>query len=193
MHARPVIGGVFIKMLADGELWKKWAAADTNKAGCWAPLPPAPRITEIIPTARTTPALWRYTTKTPAADWTKRDFDASSWLKGFGSFGTTGTPGAVVRTRWSSGDIWLRRTITLPEKPCPNLEFYVHHDEDVEIYVDGILAAKEGGFTTSYVPMDIRPAARSLLQPGAKVTLAVHCHQTVGGQNVDVALASVVN
>jgi hypothetical protein len=31
------------------------------------------------------------------------------------------------------------------------------------------------------------------MQPGAKIALAVHCHQTTGGQNVDVALASVAN
>ena len=40
-----------------------------------------------------------------------------------------------------------------------------------------------------YEPMDISPEARHLLQPGAKITLAVHCHQTTGGQGVDVGLA----
>jgi hypothetical protein len=79
----------------------------------------------------------------------------------------------------------------MPATPYPNLEFYVHHDEDVEIYVDGILAAGESGFTTSYVPMEIRAPALALLHPGATVVLAVHCHQTVGGQNVDVSLANV--
>lgn len=193
MHARPVIGGVFIKMLADRELWKKWAAMDTNKVGGWALLPEPPKITEIVPTARKAASLWRYTIQKPSAGWVEPAFDDSAWSEGYGSFGTAGTPGAVVRTRWSSGDIWLRRQITLPNTPYANLEFYVHHDEDIEIYVDGILAATESGFTTDYVPMEIRPRARALLRPGAKVTLAVHCHQTVGGQNVDVAIANVVN
>ena len=48
MHARPVIGGIFIKMLADRELWKKWAGRDTNKVANWAPLPEPPKITEIV-------------------------------------------------------------------------------------------------------------------------------------------------
>jgi len=40
MHSRPVIGGLFIKMLYDKDVWKKWAMRDRTKAnGPWAPLP----------------------------------------------------------------------------------------------------------------------------------------------------------
>jgi len=155
-------------------------------------LPEPPKITEVVPTARKMAAIWRYTTEKPAQGWTAPDFNAATWKQGPGSFGTAGTPGAVVHTRWDTDDIWLRRQVTLPATDLSHLEFYVHHDEDVEIYVNGILAAAEAGFTTGYVPMDIRPGARALLQPGAHVTLAVHCHQTVGGQNVDVGLANVM-
>jgi hypothetical protein len=193
MHARPVIGGIFIKMLADRALWSKWAGADKTKVGGWAPLPEPPKIVEVIPTAQKTAPLWRYTTLKPAADWTNAKFDASAWKEGPASFGTAGTPGAVVRTRWDTDDIWLRREITLPDKPYRGLQFYVDHDEDVEIYVNDILAAKAGGYTTSYVTLAIRPPARALLQPNARVTLAVHCHQTTGGQNIDVGLAEVVD
>jgi hypothetical protein len=191
MHARPVIGGVFIKMLTDRDVWKKWAGRDKTKTGNWAPLPESPKMTAVIPTAQTAPAQWRYATEKPAANWTAPDFDAGAWREGAASFGTPGTPGAIVRTRWDTGDIWLRRDVTLPEKSFPNLQFYADHDEDVEIYVNGILASAESGFTTSYVPLEIRPLARAQLKPGAKVTLAVHCHQTEGGQNIDVGLVNV--
>ena len=191
MHARPVIGGVFIKMLADRATWTKWAGADKTKVGDWAALPEPPKIAEVVPTAQKTAALWRYTTLQPSDDWTHPKFDASSWKEGPASFGTDGTPGAVVRTRWDTGDIWLRREITLPDQKYDRLQFSVHHDEDVEIYVNDILAAKAPGFTTSYVTLDIRPAARALLQPKATVTLAVHCHQTTGGQNIDIGLVNV--
>lgn len=48
-----------------------------------------------------------------------------------------------------------------------------------------------GGYITSYEPLGIYPAALALLNPGAQITLAVHCHQTEGGQGIDVGLANV--
>lgn len=193
MHARPVIGGVFIKMLTDREVWKKWASMDKTKAGNWAPLPELPRLklTTVVDTAQTAPGLWRYTTQNPPDGWTDPAFDDHAWLQGNASFGTSGTPGAIVHTRWDTDDIWLRRDMTLPAQSFPNLQFYVHHDEDVEIYVNGILASTESGFTTGYVPLEIHPPALAQLKPGATVKVAVHCHQTVGGQNIDVGLVNV--
>jgi hypothetical protein len=191
MHARPVVGGLFIKMLADPALWKKWSRADRTKVGNWAPLPEPPKVTEVIPTSQKTPVNWRYTITKPAGDWIKPEFDASDWKEGPAGFGTHGTPGAVIGTVWSTDDIWLRREVTMPAGAYSNLQFLVYHDEDVEVYVNGILAASEPGYVTSYVLLDIRPAALALLKPGAKLTLAVHCHQTVGGQGIDVGLVNV--
>ncbi len=193
MHARPVIGGVFIKMLTDRAIWQKWASRDHTKIGHWAPLPEPPKVTVVVPTSQQTPATWSYTTKRPAANWMNPDFDASAWSQGPGTFGTQGTPGSVVRTTWDTGDIWLRREITMPDGHYPNLQFYVDHDEDVQIYVNGLPAASETGFNTGYDALPINGPALELLKPGAKVLLAVHCHQTGGGQNIDVGLANVTD
>ncbi|HZP81367.1 MAG TPA: DUF4965 domain-containing protein, partial [Chthonomonadaceae bacterium] len=125
MHARPVIGGVFIKMLSDPALWKKWAKRDKSQGGDWAALPPPPRITEVVPSAQHAPVAWRYTTEPPAPDWFQPDFDASGWKEGPGGFGTRGTPGAVVRTEWKTADIWLRREFTLPAGDFPGLQLLV--------------------------------------------------------------------
>jgi len=192
MHARPVIGGVFIKMLTDRAIWQKWASRDKTKAGHWAPLPPEQKFTLVVPTARTAPATWRYTVQKPAGNWTAPEFDAKGWAEGQSSFGTEGTPGAYSHTRWDTGDIWLRRVITLPDTKFHDLHFYVDHDEDVEVYVNGVLASSEPSFTSSYVPLEISPAAMQFIKPGATVTLAVHCHQTEGGQNIDVGLVDFV-
>ena len=147
MHARPVIGGFFIKMLTDRAIWKKWAARDKLKPANWAPLPEPPKVTMVVPTEQT----WRYTTHKPADDWTKPGFDATAWKEGQAGFGTR-PPGFVQHTLWNTDDIWLRREITLPDDEHPNLQFDVYHDEDVEIYVNGIPAAQEVGFMRNYVP-----------------------------------------
>jgi hypothetical protein len=41
MHARPVVGGIFIKMLTDEAAWKKWSGHDHAQPANWAPLPDA--------------------------------------------------------------------------------------------------------------------------------------------------------
>lgn len=38
-QARPVVGGVFARMLYDEAVWKKWAGRDKARPGDWAPLP----------------------------------------------------------------------------------------------------------------------------------------------------------
>ena len=193
-HARPVIGGVFIKMLADPPTWKKWSAGDQEQVGNWAILPKPPTIMQVVPDARTHAAIWSYTTDEPAGDaWTKPDFDASGWKTGPAGFGTQGTPNAVIGTRWDTDDIWIRRQMKVPYNLVPaHAQFIVYHDEDVQIYVDGVPATSEGGYNGAYLPLPISDQARALLKPGATVTIAAHCHQTVGGQDIDIGLANVV-
>jgi hypothetical protein len=187
MHARPVVGGLFIKMLDDRAMWNKWARRDKEKVGPWTELPPKPQVTTVVPAADTAPALWRYTTIKPANGWTQPGFDASGWKEGLGGFGNNGSH----HTDWTTGDIWIRRQITLPSGKFSNLQFYVFHDEDVEIYIDGVEAAHEEGYVTSYVPMEMSAAGRAMLKPGATVTIAAHCHQTVGGQGIDIGIVDV--
>ena len=57
--------------------------------------------------------------------------------------------------------------------------------------MNGIFASQEAGFVTSYVPLELSKEARAIMKPGAKISVAVHCHQTTGGQGIDVGLADV--
>ncbi len=142
---------------------------------------------EVVPTARQGVINWKRTETRPPAEWMREDFDDSSWSEAPGGFGTRGTPGAVVRTEWRSRDLWLRRSITLPEGDPKALSLSVHHDEDAEIYIDGVVAARLPGFGSDYDEVAISDEARAGLRPG-KNLLAVHCHQNGGGQYIDVGI-----
>lgn len=194
-QARAVVGGVFLPVLADAGLWRKWASRDARNAAqlplAWAPLPQPPVVTEIVPTSEKTGLVWHYTFDTPKAGWNQANFDDSQWKQGAGTFGTSGTPGQEVRTTWNTNDIWLRRTFTLPQGNLNDLKLMVAHDEDAEIYLNGVLAQSLSGFNTTYEPYSISEAARATLKPGATVTIAVHCHQTGGGQGIDVGFVKV--
>ncbi|RME95586.1 MAG: DUF4965 domain-containing protein [Verrucomicrobia bacterium] len=188
--ARPVVGGVFLRMLYDKAVWKKYASRDRTRSGGFAPAPKPPRIVPVVPAADRQPVLWRYTTTQPPADWTRPDFDDSGWAEGQSGFGTRGTPGAVVGTVWNTPEIWLRRVIEIPAGIEGPLQFWIHHDEDAEVYLDGRRVLRTTSYTTGYTLRAPSPRARDLLRPGRHV-LAVHCRQTGGGQYIDVGLVEV--
>ncbi len=141
----------------------------------------------VLPDAVLGRALWRFTVVPPPDDWTKPGFDASGWREGMSGFGTGATPGARANTAWETSDIWLRREFTLGPEDLTGLRLRVYHDEDVEVYLNGVLALQQSGYVNDYLEFDLSREATAALRPGSN-TIAVHCHQTGGGQCVDVGV-----
>jgi hypothetical protein len=153
---------------------------------------PPPRVLSLVPTSEVQPHLWRYTEEKPQENWFEPAFDDSGWKEGPGGFGRKNTPGSVVRTEWTTSEIWLRRTFELPELPEKGeLALTIHHDEDAEVYLNGKLIGQFSGYLTNYVLVPVstdRPS--NVLRKGRNV-LAVHCRQTTGGQYIDVGLSLI--
>ena len=157
---------------------------------------PTPLDTRVLAeTSEKVPVPWRYTFQAPAAGWFQPDFNASTWGLAPGGFGTAGTPGATVRTEWRTVDIWVRREFSLPTNAAPalpqNLALRLHHDEDAEVYLNGVEAARVPGWTSGYIDVPLASDAAHALRPGRNV-LAIHCHQVSGGQYLDAGLVEYV-
>ncbi len=175
----------------DREVWKIDPARGAEAAKGLYDKPP--RVQTVLRRAgEGAAATWRYTTEKPAdapPTWSDAAFDDSKWTTGKAGFGAAGTPGAIIGTPWTTGEIWIRREFDLGEKPTfPHLS--IHHDEDAEVYLNGVLAAKFTRWTTGYsiVPLSVEGA--NALRVG-KNTMAIHCRQTSGGQFIDCGIVDV--
>lgn len=145
----------------------------------------------IIATAMEGGEMWKMTTTQPATDWYTADFDDSSWKEKKSGFGTSGTPNAVVRTTWSSSDIWIRKKFRLDgmnRQQADSLVMLMTHDEDCEIYINGIKMAEFTGHDNNYSLVDFTAAVKNALVYNADNTVAVHCKQTTGGQFIDLGI-----
>jgi hypothetical protein len=151
---------------------------------------PPPTFKSLIPTAREKASEWAYTMEKPADGWEKADFDDSAWKKGPSGFGTTGTPNTTVRTEWKTDNIWVRKSFELSAANVKDPEKFVlelHHDEDCEIFINGVKVLETKGFTSDYAQFPMKNA-KEALKVGKNV-IAIHCHQTQGGQYIDAGIS----
>jgi hypothetical protein len=148
---------------------------------------PPPRFRAISASAERAALPWRFTFASPGPSWSHPDFDDAGWKRGAAGFGSAGTPGALIGTPWTSGEIWLRRRFALEERPDRELWLRIHHDEDAEVFLNGTRIAKLAGYSTSYGWHALPASAARELRAGENL-LAVHCKQTAGGQFIDVGL-----
>ena len=148
--------------------------------------------TEVLPTSEDIAQSWKYTTAAPAANWNSTTYNDGTWQTGNGGFGTDKTPGAIIGTVWNTRDIWMRKTITLPEadrSAIDSLIIRLHHDEDCQVYFNGVKALDLTGFTGNYINYEVSEAAKNALVLGGTNVIAVHCRQTTGGQYIDMGLS----
>lgn len=142
---------------------------------------------DVLPTSNKSPQQWKYTTSAPPADWNSINFSDNSWASGAGGFGNIGNPG----TSWSTSDIWLRKTFNpgnLSAADIQQLVFSVFHDDDCEIYINGILAARRIAWTTGYMTLAMSAEAKNALISNGNNVLAVHCVNIIAGQFIDVGI-----
>ncbi len=147
-----------------------------------------------FPTASQSDTInWKYklNTDTDPQDWNKINYDDSGWAIGKSGFGNLDPPNTTTRTNWSSKTIYLRRNIHIGDLTSENLaslKLNIYHDEDFEIYINGILAASETGYITNYKLYSINSDALAAMKTNSDNLFAIKCKQTGGGQFIDMGL-----
>ncbi|MGH7131325.1 MAG: sugar-binding domain-containing protein [Phycisphaerales bacterium] len=173
----------------DREVWKvdPVRAAEATQAL----YKPWPRFTVLVPRAGTQKTgNWSYTTQSPGEGWFLPEFDSHAWKEGPAGFGTPGTPSAHIGTEWPTSDIWIRRSFELKSIPSGQVSLDIHHDEDAEVYINGELIASLKNYTTAYTHVPLDAKATKALKAGTN-TIAIHCHQTTGGQYIDCGIVEI--
>ncbi|RYG54989.1 hypothetical protein EON80_31265 [bacterium] len=98
----------------------------------------------------------------------------------------------MLGTEWNTNDIWLRRTFNpgpLTNAQIKNLVIRDYHDDDVEVYINGVLAYKRSGYTSTYESRPLTPQGKAAIKPNSQNVMAIHCRQTGGGQYIDAGLS----
>ena len=147
----------------------------------------------LIPTALEKEYSAKYTFNTPSTGWEKEQFDDSQWAIGKAPFGDgAGSNPIRPNTAWKTKDIWYRRTITLSNFSPENIRLQVSNDDDVDVYLNGVLAYSCGPcYIAGYESYKLSPEAQKSLKKGLN-TLAVHCKNPQGGGYIDVGMVEEI-
>ena len=145
-----------------------------------------PQYRSVIPTVREHPYRARYTFKQPAAGWEQASFAAASgWQEGPAPFTDNKSKHG---TTWTGGDIWVRRTVRVANpRTTGELRVFMQHDDDAEVYLNGVLLTKQPGYNSKYDYFAVPAAARRALRLGDNV-LAMHATSPQGGEYLDAGL-----
>ena len=73
----------------------------------------------------------------------------------------------------------------------PAIRPAVHHDEDVTVYFNGVIAFQESGYLTAYKNIPLSQEAMDALTPDDTNIVAIECTNKGGGQYIDFGLTGI--
>jgi Domain of unknown function (DUF4965)/Domain of unknown function (DUF1793)/Domain of unknown function (DUF4964)/Domain of unknown function (DUF5127) len=144
----------------------------------------------VLPTAAEKPYSCRYTFDKPINGWEKPEFAATGWEIDTAPFGTRSIKAA--KTEWKEGtEIWLRREFDMKTTlPDGKLNLDIRHDDDAEVFINGVLAwSCTKCWTSDYVQQPLSNDIKKLLKIGKNI-IAVHCKNPRGNGFIDVGLSA---
>lgn len=144
-------------------------------------------VETVVPASDEKKTTWSYVEQQPADDWMSIGFNDSAWKKGEGMFG--GHDEERIRTKWTTDDIWMRKTVTLNEELTDPV-IKIAYDDDYELYINGELVLSEVGSSSAYKYMKLDKEKAGAFKKGKNI-IALHCKNTGGGQHIDVGIGKI--
>ncbi|MDE5941415.1 MAG: DUF5127 domain-containing protein, partial [Muribaculaceae bacterium] len=141
----------------------------------------------IVPTSQQADWTGRYTTDTPAANWTAPDFNDSSWKSDRGAFGTMENE-PTAKTQWGTRNIWVRRTVDI-DRDLSEIPVYLEfsNDDDAVFYINGTEVHSTGSTCNKNKVIKLSDEARAALRQGTNV-IAAECINPIGNGLLDFGL-----
>lgn len=150
------------------------------------PAPPK----SLLPTSEKEAQKWKYTFDKPNGNPFAAKYDDSKWLEGEAPFGGE-SAGYRGKTPWKTQSIWMRKTFKVGDVSQEDLDkimFRIFHDENVDVFINGVRAFDRGGYNTGYEEYPISDAAKKTIKPNSENVIAVQCRNFNAGQLIDVGI-----
>ena len=131
-----------------------------------------------------------YTLDKPAGDWTAVNYNDSKWQKSYAPFASNEY---FSKTRWTSSNIWVRRTVEIKPEDLGADRYFLQysHDDIFELYINGDKLVNTGNTWKENVLLEL--TKEQLAKWGNTLTIAAYCQNTLGGQLVDFGVYRVSN
>ena len=145
----------------------------------------------LVPVGEDRPVECRFTETEPGKNWMTESFDDKNWQTGKMPLGKGW--GNNQATNWESKEIWVRRVVDLEKTNIEQLILQLRHDDDVEVYINGIPAysCKEcyiGAIKEYKLSEEVKKGLRK-----GKNIIALHCINPAGDAWLDVGIAEQEN
>lgn len=154
-------------------------------------------VAPILKTSGQGGEIWKYIAGAKdleaAQGWNMMSFDDSSWSEGRSAFGGGMTVSFPWNTSWKGDNLglYLRKKVNIPVlEDGDKLQFQIFYDEDYELYINGVKAHENTGWSTNYVSFDILPEAEAVINYGGENLFAIHVIQNSGGSCMDLGVTT---